>query len=117
DEPEARAYEAMAAICAEHPETRGVYVAIDNGAEGVARYLRAQGARPDMTVIGTGVYPEIRALMAEGLVQMSIFQNTLAQGQLAVHTLFRYLSEGHQPDHELLVPPYIAVNNNIDLWL
>jgi len=115
DDPEI-AYEMTARLFREHPETAGIYVAIDNSSPDVCRYLIDHGLAGKVKVVATGVFPEIGALMQRGIVHYTLFQNTVEQGRLAVRTLFRYLTESTHPGPEVLVPPYIAINSNFDLW-
>lgn len=115
EEPD-RAYALAQRMCEEHPEVRSVYVAIDNSSPEICRCLLDRGMAGAIKVVATGVFPEIAALMQRGAIQCSLFQNTAEQGRLAVRILFDYLTEGKRPEREVLVPPFIALRSNLDLW-
>ena len=63
----------------------------------------------------TGVFPEVRKNLDSGTVQFALYQRMAAQGRLAVRTLYRYMTEGKQPQREILIPPLIATRNNMDV--
>lgn len=93
----------------------GIYIAVDNAAPGVCRFLQEAGLAGKVHVVATGVFSEIRDWMASGFIQMTLYQNMVEQGRMAVSTLYRYLTDQVTPPMEVLIPPQIAVRSNIDL--
>lgn len=115
EDPET-AYRLAGRLFHEHPEVGGIFVAIDNSSPDICRYLLDHDLAGRIKVVATGVFPEIGELMRRGVVHCSLFQGTVEQGRLAIRTLFRHLSEGVVPERQLLVPPFVALNSNFDLW-
>jgi LacI family transcriptional regulator len=115
DDPDV-AYAQMRDLVAAHPEVGGIYVAIDNSSSDICRFLVDSRLAGKIKVVSTGVFPAIGAFLQRGVIQASLSQSTVEQGRLAVHALFHYLTEEILPDHEVLAPPFIAVNSNFDLW-
>lgn len=97
---------------AHHP--RGVYVATENSVA-FCRYLQKHPVHPPVKVIGTGIFPRLRAFMEQGLVQLSFNQNTTLQGRLALQALYYYLAEGKMPPSEILIQPSLLLRSNLDL--
>lgn len=110
------AYDQAHRLFTEHPEVAGIHIAIDNASSDICRYLTDHHLESRVKVVATGVFPEIRDLMRQDIIQFTLFQNMAEQGRLAVRTLFRYLTEDTHPVHEVLVPPFVAINSNLDLW-
>jgi LacI family transcriptional regulator len=102
-------------IFSEHPGVQGLYIATDNS-EGSCRYLVEHNLAGRVSVVGTGVFSQIRSMVEQGVVQFTLFQNMNCQGRLAVRSLYRYLSEHIEPPTESLVPPAVVMRSNLDLW-
>lgn len=98
----------------EHPQVKGIYVATDN-ISGIVRYLKDHASIGPVKVVATGLFPEIRTAMDHELVHFSLDQRMAEQGELAVQQLHELLSQRPLPSKKILVPPRIAVRNNIDL--
>jgi LacI family transcriptional regulator len=115
DDPDMTA-QVMDALFTQHPDVGGIYIAIDNPAEGVSNYLLKHQRAGQVKIVATGTFPHIREMLAQDIIQATFYQNMREQGRLAVRTLFRYLSENAAPPHELLVPPSIAIRGNIEVF-
>jgi LacI family transcriptional regulator len=113
DDP-AKAYPATRKIFEEHPEVRGVYIATDNSA-GTCKYVREHALAGKVKLIATGIFPEVRSNLESGVIHISLFQQMREQGRLAARALYAHLAEHVSPPKEILVPPLIALRNNIDL--
>jgi LacI family transcriptional regulator len=98
----------------EHPEVGGLYVATDNFS-GIFRGLKEHGPVGRVRVVTTGVFPEIRSAMDQGLIHFSLDQRMAEQGELCVHHLHDLLSFRPCGSQKILVPPRIAVRGNLDL--
>jgi LacI family transcriptional regulator len=97
----------------EHPEIRGIYVATDNFS-GILRALKQRGTPGRPKVVATGLFPEIRAAMDLDVVHFSLDQRMAEQGELVVHSMHDLLSGIPLKTTKILVPPLVAVRNNID---
>ncbi len=91
----------------------GVYVATENSVA-FCRYLWEHRLHPQVKVIGTGIFPRLRAFMERGVVHVSFNQNTVLQGRLALQALYHYLAEGKMPPPEILVQPSLVLRSNFE---
>ena len=107
-------YSVTRQLLREHPELRGMYVATDNF-DGIARALKEQKTAGRIKVVATGVFPEIQAAMDADLVHFALDQRMADQGEMAVQQLHELLSQQPLPASKILVPPRIAVRENIEL--
>lgn len=97
----------------EHPEVRSIYVATDNFS-GILRSLKECGTAGRIRVVATGLFPEIRTAMDEGLVHFSLHQRMAEQGELVIQRLHDMLSQHFREPQRVLLPPWIAIRSNID---
>jgi len=96
----------------EHPEVRGLYAATDNFG-GIFRGLKQQRRAGRVKVVATGVFPEIRDAMDQGLVQFSLHQRMAEQGDMAVQCLHDVLLNHRLVAERVLLPPRVVVQGNI----
>jgi LacI family transcriptional regulator len=97
----------------EHPGVRGLYVATDN-IGGVLCGMRRSAPAGQVKIVATGLFPEIRQAMDEGLVHFSLDQRMAEQGELAVQQLHERLSHSAGAPQRILVPPLVALRGNIE---
>lgn len=107
-------YQMARRLLQEHPEVRGIYIATDNFS-GIFRAIKQHDRVDRLKVVATGVFPEIRQAMDEGLVHFALDQRMAGQGELAVQQLHDLLSHRPLKTNKILVPPRIAIRGNIDL--
>jgi LacI family transcriptional regulator len=93
---------------------RGVYLATENSVA-FGRYVSEHPARGEVKVVGSGVFPRMRAFLRQRIVHVTFDQNPRRQGQLAVEVLYRFLAEGSTPPHKILVEPLVVLPGNVDL--
>lgn len=104
----------------DHPDVRGIYITSASG-KAVFDYVRGlpQDRRP--IIVATDIYNELRAAVADGIVQASIYQNQELMGRLAAKTAYDYLlstnsyqtSALSQPPTHLNVIPKVYLRSNI----
>jgi ABC-type sugar transport system substrate-binding protein len=106
-------YDLTRRLLREHPEVRGLYLGTDNFC-GIHRALAEHGAG-HLKVVATGLFPEVRQAMDQGLVHFALDQRMAEQGELAVQQLHDLLSGRPPAAQRVSVPPLIAVRSNIEL--
>jgi LacI family transcriptional regulator len=104
------------ALLDRHPDVRGVYVSTVNSLP-VLRALEERGRLADVTVVATDLFPDLLPWIRRGAVAATVYQRPLAQGRLALHALFKYLTEGLVPPPRLKVTPHVVMRSNLDLVL
>jgi LacI family transcriptional regulator len=112
DDP-AQGAPALRRALAEHPDLGGIYIATDNAA-GVCCGIREQGLAGALKAVATGLAPDVRAALEDGVVQFTLFQRMQEQGRLVVEALHRFLVDRIAPPQEILLPPWIVIRSNAD---
>jgi LacI family transcriptional regulator len=111
DDPEF-AYFLTNKIIREQPDLRAIYVATGNSIS-VCRCVEELGFQGTINIVATDIYPEIRSYMDKGIIQAVIFQDQIRQGEIAVMTLFDYISGGKLPVKSILIQPQLILKSNI----
>jgi LacI family transcriptional regulator len=114
DDP-ALAHRVTRQLFADHPDVGGLYIGTDNGV-GPCRFLIEEGHAGKVSVVATNAFAEMRDFLLQNVVQFTLYQNMIAQGKQAIRVLYRFLTEGVQPDPQVLVAPLIVTRNSLDLW-
>jgi LacI family transcriptional regulator len=105
-----------ARIFADHPDLAGLYIATEN-VEGVCQYLIDHDLAGKVKVIATGNSTGVMALIEQGVIQCSLFQNEQKQGRCAIQALKHWFEVNAKPNPaEMRVPPVLLIRNTMDQW-
>ncbi|NBI83886.1 LacI family DNA-binding transcriptional regulator [Clostridiaceae bacterium] len=94
-------YQKTAEILREYPDLRGIYITC-GGVSEVGRALRESGREQEVTVFSFESYPEILALMQQGVINCTLASDFQRQGMLPVKLIMDYLVFGTKPAQEQL---------------
>jgi ABC-type sugar transport system substrate-binding protein len=103
-------------LITENPDVGAVYAATGDYT-GICKYIMENGFAGQIKVIGTDVIEDAVKYMEQGILTALIFQNGMAQGKLAVRTIYSYITEGDTPQKSIIVPPQVILRNNMKLYL
>jgi len=119
DKPE-KAYDAIRAQQAAHPELNGIFVATATS-EPVCAYLQENGLQGRISLLGTDAFDTLRGYVSSGIMKGTIYQNQEQVGRLAAAYAYEYLTKFNsygyadwQPEKLLLVKPSLYLRANLD---
>ena len=109
------AYENTLRLLREVPDLGAVYVNSFNYT-GVIRAVKECGRAGDLLLVTSDICAELKALIREGTVAASIFQNQYEQGRLGLHKLYDLLANGMAPEEIVSIDPQIVMYSNVTLF-
>jgi LacI family transcriptional regulator len=104
------------ALFKSHPNVKGIFVSTVNSLP-VLKALEQQGRLGRVTVVTTDLFPALLPYIRRGTVAATVYQRPLAQGRLALHTLFKFLTDGVAPPPRQKVTPLLVMRSNLELVL
>jgi len=104
------------ALLKSHPNVKGIFVSTVNSLP-VLKALEQQGRLGRVTVVTTDLFPALLPFIRRGTVAATVYQRPLAQGRLALHTLFKFLTDGTAPPSRQKVTPLLVMRSNLELVL
>lgn len=109
DDPELL-YEQLAQISARGDEYGGAYITSANSVA-VYNYIQKYSLPPQLKLIITDLLPESRELLWRRVAFAAIFQDPFRQGNVVIHRLYRYLTDGTGGGIELITPQAVFRSN------
>jgi len=110
------AYNLTRKLVKDQPDLGGIYIASANSVA-VCKCLVDCGLAGKIKVITTDVFPELKYYVDKDIIQCTIYQNQLKQGELAVNTIYKYIVEKVKPEPSILVNPQLVFKNNFAYYL
>jgi LacI family transcriptional regulator len=114
DEREARR-QTRAALRA-HPKLKGLYISTSRSLP-VLRAAERDGRLADLSVVATDLCPELVDLIRAGKVAATVDQRPLAQGHVALRSLYEFLQNPQRPWSTQRICPGVVMGSNLDLLL
>ena len=99
----------------DYPDIGGLYIGSANSIT-VCNRLVELGLKGRIKIVASDVFPELIDHMKNGVIDATIFQQPHNIGYLAFKYLFEYLTEGRRIDKDILLPPQIVLNSNLELY-
>lgn len=106
------AYQQTRNLVRRHPELKLIYVATGNSVA-VCRAICESGAQDRVRVIATDIPQELYSYVESGMVVGALGQHLHKLGEVAVKTLYNYLTEGALPGDEIKVAPELMLRSAI----
>ncbi len=103
-----RAYHLTMKCLELNPQLRLIYVATANSVP-VCKAICACGKTEEVKVIATDVWAELKPYVELGIVVAALDQHMAEQGDIAVKTLHRYLTENVIKDSEIKIAPSVLL--------
>jgi len=100
-------------MISDFPELGGIYVATGNSIS-VCRCLEEIGAKGKIKIIGTDIFHDSVSKIKQGTIQGIIYQNPTLQGEIAVRTVYKGLSERNSIPSEIIVAPQLVLKSNVE---
>ena len=113
---EAEAYAKCRKVLAQQRNVNGLYVSTANSIP-VLTAVQDLGLGDRLTIMTTDLFPALVPFIESGRVAATLYQRPRRQGQLAFHTLYRYLVEGVLPTTHERLAPHLVVRTNLQLFL
>jgi LacI family transcriptional regulator len=103
-------------VLAQHPATKGIYVATANSMPVIAA-LQELGLDHKMKVITTDLFPAMFQYIRSKTIAATIHQRAREQGAIAFQAIVRFLTEGIQPAPQISINPAVVMSSNLDLFI
>jgi len=114
-EDEHESYGKTLDLLARTPDLSGLYVNTVNCLP-VCRALETRGLAGKVRLIATDLFPEMSALLQQGLITASIYQHPYRQGQIAVRNLADYLVNDVPLPPQVHLSPGVVMASNLHLF-
>lgn len=109
------AYQSTSRLLKEIPDLGAVYINSFNFS-GVIRAVREHGLAGKLLIVASDISADLKALIREGTVVASIFQNQYEQGRLGLHKMYDLLANGAATEDIIAIDPQIVMNSNVTLF-
>ncbi len=93
------AYKKTAAFLEKHPDVKALFLTCGRVVD-ICQAVKDAGREKDLTIVCYERYPEIFALIRQGVVDCTISSDLTDQGRLALRLLFEYLIYDKKPEKE-----------------
>jgi LacI family transcriptional regulator len=113
---EAEAYGKCRKLFEKCPDLAGVYVTTEASMP-VLSAARDTNLLERLTIITTDLFPDLVPQIRGGAVAATIYQRPRAQGRMALHMLYDFLSEGANREHQVALAPHLVMRGNLDFFL
>lgn len=98
------------------PKLKGLYISTRNSLS-VLRAADCEGRLAGLRVVATDLFPELVDLIRAGKVAATVDQRPLAQGHVALRSLYQLLQNPQRPPATRRIGPGIVMGSNLDLLL
>ena len=109
------AYESTLRLLRTIPDLGAIYINSFNYT-GVIRAVRECGRAGEVLIVSSDICAELAALIREGTVVASIFQNQYEQGRLGLHKMYDLLANNAATEDVVAIDPQIVMYSNITLF-
>jgi len=113
---EAEAYRKCRKLFEKCPDLAGVYITTEASMP-VLSAARDANLLERLTIITTDLFPDLVPQIRCGAVAATIYQRPRAQGRMALRTLYDFLSEGANREHQVALAPHLVMRGNLDFFL
>ena len=115
DDPKV-AYQLTLNLLRRHPETKLIYVATGNSIA-VCEAICECGKQDSVRVIATDLPQDLKDYVKSGMVIGVLGQHMYRQGEVAVRTLYNYLTEGVLAEDEIKIAPDLMLRSaSLSRW-
>ncbi|HSL23945.1 MAG TPA: substrate-binding domain-containing protein [Vicinamibacterales bacterium] len=97
-------------------ELRGIYISTVNSLP-VLQAAEQEGRLQNLTIVTTDLFPELVEWIRAGKVAATLYQRPLAQGRVALQSLYQYLLDGTCPPPRIQLAPHVVMRSNLDLFV
>lgn len=100
----------------DYPFIDGIFIGTAHSS-GICNKIIEAGYAGKIKIICTDVYPKIIEYMENDIIQATIFQEPGRQGKLAIKVMYEYLTEGKNPENNIIINPRIVLKCNCKNFL
>ena len=100
----------------EIPDIGGIYFSSANSVTFCKRLIEL-GRIHDINIVTSDIFPEIEALINDGYVNATIFQDPFNQGKMVLKYMYEYIAENRRfHESDILLNPSIILKSNLELY-
>jgi len=99
-------------VLAEHPDLCGIYATTANSPL-MCRRIVELNWHDKLSIVATDLYGDIRCYLRDGVIKAALYQDCVSEGEKIVELIYAHLCEGRDVSAPVLVPPVIALRNNL----
>jgi LacI family transcriptional regulator len=113
---EQEAHRRTRAMLLARPHLKGLYISAGNPMP-VLRAAERDGRLAGLRVVATDLFPELVDWIRAGKVTATVDQRPLAQGHVAIRSLYQFLQSRQRPPAMQRVLPTVVMGSNLDVAL
>lgn len=106
--------ECRSLLCSE--KIAGIFSCTARNTYSVCRILEDMGRR-DICCVGTDVFAELAPYFADGILNASIYQSNVEQGERAVEVMYRYLTLAELEQKKVYLPVGLVMSSNYEYYM
>jgi LacI family transcriptional regulator len=116
DDDEREAQRQTRVMLLARPRLKGLYISTSNSLP-VLRAAEREGRLAGLRVVATDLFPELVDWIRAGKVAATVDQRPLAQGHVAIRSLYQFLQNRQRPPDIQRIVPDVVMGSNLDLVL